>query len=105
MVRDLVLAACSGPVPQLIGFGAMTVAAGFVIGLALGAPDGSVKAFALGAGTSVASLSLYAFLGVTHRVVASATFLVAVPVLTAVTVTAGIVLVGARPRPADDAAG
>jgi uncharacterized ion transporter superfamily protein YfcC len=105
VVRDLVLQACSGPVMPLVGFGAATVVAGFVIGLALGAPDGLVKAFALGLGTSTASLSLYAFLGVTHRVVASATFLVSVPLLTALALTAGIIAVGARSRVADDAKG
>ncbi len=102
VIRQFVLDECSGPVQPLIGFGIATVVAGFVVGLALGAPAGRLAAFALGAGTSTASLSLYAFFGVTHRIVASATFLVAVPILTALTVTAGMLLVGSRTRRVDD---
>jgi hypothetical protein len=94
VIRQGVLEATAGPVMPLIGFGIMTVVAGFVIGLALGAPDGRLRAFFLGLGTSTASLSLYAFLGVTHRIVASATFLVSVPVLTALALTCGIVVTG-----------
>ena len=105
VIRQLVLGWSSGPVLPLVAFGALTVAAGFIIGLALGSPDGRARAFGLGLGTSVASLSLYAFLGVTHRIVASATFLISVPVLSAVALTLGIVAVGARARVSDDATG
>lgn len=105
VVRQLVLGWFSGPVLPLLAFGAMTVVAGFVIGLALGSPDGRARAFGLGLGTGVASLSLYAVLGVTHRIVASVTFLISVPVLTAIAVTLGIVVVGTRARVSDGAPG
>lgn len=101
IVRTVALAALSGPVEPLIGIGAMTVVAGFVIGLALGSPDGRGRAFTLGLGTSTASLSLYAFLGVTHQIVASATFLISVPVLTALALAVGITVAGTRTRTTD----
>ena len=98
MIRQLVLQLCSGPVMPLVGIGVTTVSAGFVVGLALGWRTGRLKSFALGLGSSTASLSLYAFLGITHRIVASVTFLVSVPLLTAAALTLGIIAVGTRTR-------
>jgi fluoride ion exporter CrcB/FEX len=100
VIRWVVLQSCSGAATPLFAAGIMTVLASFVAGLALGSGTGRISSFGLGLGVSTASLSLYALLGVTQRVVTSVMFVVSVPVLAAAAVTLGVVIASRLARSA-----
>jgi hypothetical protein len=89
--RNLVVSEWSG-LATLAASAVMTVVAGVGAGIALGARRGRMAAFVCGLAGGAASVGSYAVLGLTSALPSGVVYLVALPVLMAMAVTAGVLL-------------
>jgi hypothetical protein len=93
VIRYAVYQSWSGPTAILLSTAIITITASLATGLILGLGMGRFRALMFGVVGGAASLSMYAVLGVTGSALPGLLFLIAVPLLSALATTIGVLTV------------